>query len=91
MPAISLLTGPFLEGALTSSDGGESWSGPFNVDGRPSRDAVGGYGDNEDSKGGFAPPPIFTNDGRLVTIGNGGPGNLILSHCWRLGCILPGE
>ena len=66
--------GPFLEGALTSSDGGESWSGPFNVDGRPSRDAVGGYGDNEDSKGGFAPLPIFTNDGRLVTIGNGGPG-----------------
>ena len=44
------------------------------MDGRPSRDAVGGYGDNEDSKGGFAPMPMFSNDGRLVTIGNGGPG-----------------
>jgi hypothetical protein len=66
--------GPFLEGAMRSTDGGESFAGPFNVDGRPRRSATGGYGDNEDNKGGFAPMPMFTLDGNVVTIGNGGPG-----------------
>jgi hypothetical protein len=68
--------GPFatwnLEGMLRSTDGGESFSGPVNIDGRPPR--RGAYGDSEDSKGGFAPMPMFADSNRILTIGNGGPG-----------------
>ena len=61
-----------LASVLRSTDSGNSWGAPVSIDGRPPR--KGAYGDQEDNKGAFAPMPMFADDNRVLTLGNGGPG-----------------